>query len=124
MIGLVHAFVSISLRADQVVSGTGINFLAIGITGYVFIYHYGDQGTPSDVSRAPNLTLPLVEDIPFIGEAIGNLNVLTWIALLLVPILTVYLFRTRGAWCRAPWARSRAPPTAWACPCCERAYSP
>ena len=96
LMGLVHAFVSISLRADQVVSGTGINFLALGITGYVFIYHYGDQGTPSDISRAPNLTLPLIEDIPFIGEAIGKLNMLTWVALLLVPLLTVYLFRTRG----------------------------
>ena len=96
LIGLVHAFVSIQLRADQVVSGTGINFLAIGITGYIFIYHYGDQGTPSDISRAPNVTLPLVEDIPFIGEAIGQMNVLTWAALLLVPILAVYLFRTRG----------------------------
>jgi general nucleoside transport system permease protein len=96
LIGLVHAFVSIQLRADQVVSGTGINFLAIGITGYIFIYHYGDQGTPSDISRAPNVTLPLVEDIPFIGEAIGRMNVLTWAALILVPILSVYLFRTRG----------------------------
>jgi simple sugar transport system permease protein len=96
LMGLVHAFVSISLRADQVVSGTGINILAIGITGYVFIYHYGDQGTPSDISRVPNLTLPLVEDIPFIGEAIGRMNLLTWAALLLVPILSVYLFRTRG----------------------------
>jgi simple sugar transport system permease protein len=96
LIGLVHAFVSIQLRADQVVSGTGINFLAIGITGYVFIFHYGDQGTPSDISRAPNVTLPLVEDIPFIGEAIGRMNVLTWAALLLVAILSVYLFRTRS----------------------------
>jgi general nucleoside transport system permease protein len=96
LIGLVHAFVSIQLRADQVVSGTGINFLAIGITGYIFIFHYGDQGTPSDISRAPNVTLPLIEDIPFIGEAIGRMNVLTWAALLLVPILSVYLFRTRG----------------------------
>jgi general nucleoside transport system permease protein len=96
LIGLVHAFVSIQLRADQVVSGTGINFLAIGITGYIFIFHYGDQGTPSDISRAPNVTLPLIEDIPFIGEAIGRLNVLTWAALILVPILAVYLFRTRG----------------------------
>ncbi len=96
LIGLVHAFVSIQLRADQVVSGTGINFLAIGITGYIFIYHYGDQGTPSDISRAPNVTLPLIEDIPFIGEAIGRMNVLTWAALILVPILSVYLFRTRG----------------------------
>jgi general nucleoside transport system permease protein len=96
LIGLVHAFVSIQLRADQVVSGTGINFLAIGITGYIFIYHYGDQGTPSDISRAPNVSLPLIEDIPFIGEAIGRMNVLTWAALILVPILAAYLFRTRG----------------------------
>jgi simple sugar transport system permease protein len=96
LMGLVHAVVSIHLRADQVVSGTAINILALGITGYVFIYHYGDQGTPGEVPRVPSLTLPLIEDIPFIGEAIGRMNLLTWTALLLVPILTVFLFRTRG----------------------------
>jgi general nucleoside transport system permease protein len=96
LMGLVHAFVSIQLRADQVVSGTGINIIALGITGYVFIYHYGDQGTPSDISRVPNVTLPGIQDISFVGEAIGNLNLLTWAALLLVPLLTLFLFRTRG----------------------------
>jgi simple sugar transport system permease protein len=96
VMGLVHAFVSIQLRADQVVSGTGINIIALGITGYVFIYHYGDQGTPSDISRVPNVTLPGIEDISFVGPAIGNLNLLTWAALLLVPLLTLFLFRTRG----------------------------
>ena len=96
LLGLVHAFVSISLRADQVVSGTGINIIAIGITGYVFIYHYGDQGTPSDISRVPDVTLPGIQDISFIGAAIGKTNLLTWAALLLVPLLTLFLFRTRG----------------------------
>jgi ABC-type uncharacterized transport system permease subunit len=95
-LGLIHAFVSITLRADQVVSGTGINFLAVGITGYVFIYHYGDQGTPSEISRVPNVTLPGIENVSFVGEAIGRMNLLTWAALLLVPLLTLYLFRTRG----------------------------
>jgi general nucleoside transport system permease protein len=96
VMGLVHAFVSIQLRADQVVSGTGINIIALGITGYVFIYHYGDQGTPSDIPRVPNVTLPGIQDISFVGEAIGKLNLLTWAALLLVPLLTLFLFRTRG----------------------------
>jgi general nucleoside transport system permease protein len=96
MMGLVHAFVSIQLRADQVVSGTAINILALGITGYFFIYHYGDQGTPSEISRVPNVSLPGVKDISFLGEAIGNTNLLTWGALLLVPLLTLFLFRTRG----------------------------
>jgi simple sugar transport system permease protein len=95
-LGLVHAFVSIQLRADQVVSGTGINILALGITGYVFIYHYGSQGTPAEVSRVPDVTLPGIQDIGFIGDAIGKTNLLTWAALLLVPLLSLFLFRTRG----------------------------
>jgi general nucleoside transport system permease protein len=94
--GLIHAVVSIHLRADQVVSGTAINILALGITGYVFIFHYGDQGTPGEVPRVPEVTLPLIEDIPFVGDAIGSMSLLTWTALLLVPLLTLYLFRTRG----------------------------
>jgi general nucleoside transport system permease protein len=96
VMGLVHAVLSITLRADQVVGGTGINFLAAGITGYVFIAHYGEQGTPGDVPRAPDVSLPGIDSIPFVGDAIGEANILTWTALLLVPLLSLYLFRTAG----------------------------
>ena len=57
-LALAHAVFSIHLRADQVVSGTAVNFLALGITGYVFIDHYGDNGTPDNISRAPDVALP------------------------------------------------------------------
>ena len=91
---LVHAVTSISLRADQVVGGTAINFLAAGITGYVFVDHYGARGTPSEVARSPEVTLPGIESVSFFGDAIGEANILTWIVLLLVPLISVYLFRT------------------------------
>jgi general nucleoside transport system permease protein len=94
VLAIVHAVFSIALRADQVVSGFAVNFLALGITGYVFIAHYGDQGTPGDVPRVPELTIPGVEDLDFFGTAIGSASVLTWVALLLVPLLALYLFRT------------------------------
>jgi general nucleoside transport system permease protein len=111
-LALIHAVFSISFRGDQVVSGTAVNFLAFGITGYVFIAHYGDQGTPGDVPRAPELSLPLIEDVSFFGEAIGNANVLTWIALLLVPLMTIYLFRTpRGLRLRSVGEKPRAAET-------------
>jgi general nucleoside transport system permease protein len=111
-LALIHAVFSISFRGDQVVSGTAVNFLAFGITGYVFIAHYGDQGTPGDVPRAPELSLPLIEDVSFFGEAIGNANVLTWIALLLVPLMTIYLFRTpRGLRLRSVGEKPRAADT-------------
>jgi ABC-type uncharacterized transport system permease subunit len=94
--GLVHAVLSITLRADQVVGGTAINLLAAGITGYVFIAHYGQQGTPGDIPRVPDVSLPGIKEIPFVGEAIGEASLLTWLALLLVPLLALYLFRTPG----------------------------
>jgi general nucleoside transport system permease protein len=94
VLAVVHAVFSIALRADQVVSGFAVNFLALGITGYVFIAHYGDQGTPGEVPRVPELTLPGIEDLDFFGTAIGSASVLTWVALLLVPLLALYMFRT------------------------------
>jgi general nucleoside transport system permease protein len=96
VLGFVHAIFSIALRADQVVSGVAINFLAAGVTGYVFIAHYGDQGTPGEVPSVPDVKLPLIEDIAFIGDAIGEMSLLTWMALLLVPVIAVYLYRTPG----------------------------
>jgi simple sugar transport system permease protein len=112
LLALVHAVFSIHLRANQVVSGTGINFLALGITGYFFIAHYGDNGTPSGISQVPNLKLPLIQHVGFFGAAIGDANLLTWIALLLVPALSVFLFRTRwGLRLRAVGEKPRAADT-------------
>jgi general nucleoside transport system permease protein len=108
-LALVHAVFSVSFRADQVVSGFALNLLALGITGYVFIAHYGDQGTPDGIPRAPEVTLPLVESIPFVGDAIGQANILTWVALLLVPLVAVLLFRTpRGLRLRSVGEKPRA----------------
>jgi simple sugar transport system permease protein len=94
VLGFVHAVFSIALRADQVVSGVAVNFLAAGITGYVFIAHYGDQGTPGEVPSVPTVTLPVIKDLGFFGEAIGQMSLLTWMALLLVPLMALYLYRT------------------------------
>jgi general nucleoside transport system permease protein len=94
VLAIVHAVFSIALRADQVVSGFAVNFLSFGITGYIFVAHYGDQGTPGDVPRVPELTLPGIEDLDFFGTAIGSASLLTWVALLLVPLLALYMFRT------------------------------
>ena len=93
--GLIHAFFTITMRADQIVIGFAINFLALGLTGYLFRSIDGAQGTPSDVPRIPNVTLPeFVRDIPFLGPVIGNLSVMTWLILALVVLAWVVLFKT------------------------------
>jgi general nucleoside transport system permease protein len=94
---LVHAYFSIHLRANQVVSGIASNLLAVGLTGYLFIAHYGDNGSPGTLPQVPNITLPVIDHITFIDDAVGRqTNLLTWVGLLLVPAVWWFLFRTRA----------------------------
>jgi ABC-type uncharacterized transport system permease subunit len=84
----VHAIMAIHLRADQIVSGTAINFLALGLTGYFFISHYGERGSPGNLARVPDV------HIGFLGSVFGSLNLMIWLSFLLVILANVALFRT------------------------------
>jgi simple sugar transport system permease protein len=95
VMGLLHAVFSVSLRADQIVSGTAINFLALGITGFLFVKAYGTEGTPDDLPEIPDVHLP-IGWIPFIGEGLEQLNLMVWVGLICVAALSLYLFRTAG----------------------------
>ena len=90
----VHAVVSIHWRADQIVSGVAVNFLALGVTGYLLIDLYDSQGTPSGIAEIPNVHLPFISDMPFLGGAIGDLNLMIWVGFLAAIAVGVMLFRT------------------------------
>jgi general nucleoside transport system permease protein len=92
-LALVHAVFAVSLRADQIVSGFALNFLALGITGYIFLHHYGEAGTPEGLPEVPDVSLP-IDWIPFFGPALDRLNLLVWVALLLVVLVWLFVFRT------------------------------
>ena len=84
----VHAVMAIQLRADQIVSGTAINFLALGVTGYFFIDIYGENGTRGDLSRIPDV------NIGFLGSVFGHLNLMIWVSFVLLIVAHITLFRT------------------------------
>ncbi len=92
---LIHAFFSIHLGANQIISGTAINILALGVTSFAYRSLIGSSGTPG-VDRIPNVHLPLVSDIPFLGNIIGDLNLMVWVMFVLVILSWVFL--TRTAW--------------------------
>jgi simple sugar transport system permease protein len=94
LLALVHAFFSIHLRADQIVGGTAINFLALGITGYFFVQLYHGQNIPTGVSQIPDVNLFKDSNNGFVAEAIGHLNLMIWIAIVLVPLSYVVMFKT------------------------------
>jgi general nucleoside transport system permease protein len=121
--GLIHAIFSVTLRADQIVSGTAINFLAIGITGFLFVKIYGTTGTPDDLPEIPDVHLP-IGWIPFVGEGLEQLNLLIWIGLISVAVLSIFLFRTpRGLRLRSVGENPLAADTAGISPIRVRYYA-
>jgi general nucleoside transport system permease protein len=93
VLALVHAIFAVTLRADQIVSGFAVNFLALGITGYAFLDVYGAEGTPGGLPEVPDVDLP-IGWIPFLGPMFERLNLLVWVALLAVLATWVVIFRT------------------------------
>jgi len=89
-----HAYASIALRADQIVSGMALNILALGLTTYLDYQLYGTTGTPADLPTLPDVQLAFLKSVPYLGDAIGSQNVMVWTMGLLVVLLQLFLFRT------------------------------
>lgn len=99
-LGLVHAFFAIHLQADQIVGGTAVNFLALGITGYLYNDIYGNNGTPNNLPAIPNIHLAFLSSIPphglgnFLESVLGDLNLMIWLSYVVLILSWLVLFRT------------------------------
>jgi ABC-type uncharacterized transport system permease subunit len=93
-LALIHALFAITFRADQIVSGFSMNFLAAGITGFFYVNIYGAQGTPDNIPRAPDVKLPGRDSLGFFGDVFGQMNILIWLGLLTVLVTWLVVFRT------------------------------
>ena len=92
LISQIHAFIAITLQADQVVSGLAITFLATGIS-LVLGEGLSKAGA---VSLLPNLSIPLLSQIPLLGAIFfTNRSVLVYIGYLLIPLAWYYINYTR-----------------------------
>ena len=91
----IYGIFAIHLRADQIVGGTAVNFLALGITGYLFIQIYGPNGTPdlSGAESIPNVHLSFLGN-GFFGQVFGRLNLMIWLVIILMVVLYYFVFRT------------------------------
>jgi general nucleoside transport system permease protein len=94
LLALVHAFFAIQLRADQIVGGTAVNFLALGITGYFFVQLYHGENVPTGISQIPDVNLAKSSSHSFFASSFGHLNLMIWLAILLVPLSYVVMFKT------------------------------
>jgi ABC-type uncharacterized transport system permease subunit len=78
LLALVHAFFAIHLRADQIVGGVAVNFLALGITGYFFVQLYHGNNIPTGVSQIPDVNLAKESAKKLWLESLVRLTVGIW----------------------------------------------
>lgn len=97
LMALIHAVVSIRFRADQIVSGVAINIFAGGVTVFLLnrLYGLSDVGQVPGRDALPNLTVPLLSDIPFFGRIFFSQNIMVYVAVLILIATQLLLFRTR-----------------------------
>ncbi|WP_052343829.1 ABC transporter permease [Kallotenue papyrolyticum] len=98
LVSALHALLSVTFKVDQIISGTVLNLLAVGTTGYLrggFIISYQQQhGAQITAQQLPALPIPLLSQIPVLGPILFAHQPITYLMLLLVPALHVLLFRT------------------------------
>ena len=94
LLALLHAVLSVRFRVDQIISGTVINILAVGLTGF-FNRQLFATGAPAGQSVLPQVPLPLLQDLPIVGPILFRHQPLTLLAIVLVFVSHWVLFRTR-----------------------------
>ena len=96
IMGLLHAFMSVTVKANQIISATAINIFALGFPNLIVpVLWKGHYAMTPVVPVIKSIRIPVLADIPVLGPIIGNLNPIVYIAFLLVPVVHYVLFKTR-----------------------------
>jgi simple sugar transport system permease protein len=104
LLGLVHGFLSISLRANQVVSGLTLTLFGSGLASFLG-QRLGPGGSRLVGLVGPSLTqipIPVLSGLPIVGTSLFSQDILTYSLYLFVPVAWWYLYKTRpGLYMRA-----------------------
>lgn len=96
VIALIFAFFIVRLRADQIITGTAVMLLAVGLTGTLYRVLYGETGAASLIPTSGPVAIPGLAAIPVIGPALFAQPTITYLAYLSFPLLWWWLYRTRA----------------------------
>ena len=91
VMGVVTAFISVTLKAEQGISGIGVYLFGLGFSDLLFIKLVG---TPLPINSLNPINIPLLDRIPAVGGMLFKQTVLVYVAFLLVPVVTFVLNRT------------------------------
>lgn len=96
MVSLVFALFVTRLHADQIITGTAITLLAIGLTGTLYRLIYGETGAALTIPTSQPVPIPVLSSIPVIGSSIFAQPVTTYVSYVLFPVVWWWLYYTHS----------------------------
>lgn len=96
MVSMLFAFFVTRLRSDQIITGTAISLLSLGLTGTLYRQLYGPAGSALTTATMPVLPVPFLSSLPLIGPALFSQPPITYVLYVLVPALWWWLYRTHA----------------------------
>ncbi|MEA4871060.1 MAG: ABC transporter permease [Christensenella sp.] len=96
LVGFLFSLLTVTLRANQVVVGAAINILGSGLSATLFRILFGVSSSVPLIDVFQPLNIPMLKDIPFFGTAFFQQMPVVYIAFLMVPMVSYYLFRTQS----------------------------
>jgi simple sugar transport system permease protein len=96
ILALLMAFLAVYLGLSQHVSGLGITLFATGLAMFVYRLYFGSPTVPPIVEPFKQVSLPLLSKIPVIGPGLFTQYSLTYIAWILVPLMSILLYKTKA----------------------------
>lgn len=95
-LGLLLCFLITKLQTDAIITGIAYNLTASGLTVFLLYLAVGEKGISSSLVSGvlPSVEIPLLNIVPFVGEVLSGHNILTYVAILLVILISVFLYKT------------------------------
>jgi len=92
--GLIHAILTVPLGLSQHVSGLGVTLFATSLSYFIYRTALPNVSSPPRIEPFRPIDIPIISEIPFLGEIIGQQTAMTWLALIMVFIVWFVLYKT------------------------------
>ncbi len=93
-IAAVFAFFVVTLRADQIITGTAMSMLGLGLTGTLYRTMYGTGGAALHTPTIAPIAVPGLSAIPILGPALFDQPLVTYVLYAIVPALALWFYRS------------------------------
>jgi ABC-type uncharacterized transport system permease subunit len=90
----VHAIITVKLKGNHIISGTGVILFATGFTTLMLFVIWGQRGVSDEVTKLPQVVIPELQGIPLIGDIFGSLSPIVYMMFIAVAISWFVMYKT------------------------------